>query len=532
MANRAPIRLVRSDGQATDERPPVDIQPELRISPDSRAVNVDRLDAAAHALPNVYQRSLGLVQIVEEQRPQLVAEGSPVIRPLNVHSLGTIIDRNVRCLVYRPKQREYFRGPCPVEIALLPFLHFGEWRGVRPISSVVEAPFFRPDGSVWQTAGYDPGTGYLYRPNGDFPRVAESPTRRDAEMALVSLRHVFCDFPYVSDAASIVPIACLLTILARAAIMGCVPMFLFEASVQGSGKTKQGDAVHIIATGRLPPHSTYPADETDQRKELLTMALSGAPVYFLDNVKGVFGGAPIEATVTSGELRQRLLGRSEDAIVRWLATVIATGNNMRPTRDVLRRSLISRLEPDVEDPSKGRTFQHHPLLPWVFAERPRLIVAALTILRAYACHGYPDAGTGRMESFDEWAQLVPGAIAFAGGPNCLDAIGQPEDAGTDDAEAVATIVRDLPRLSPDPISCKAMLASLYSKQREAGEPDGFDDLRTAIETLAPSRHGPPTPKALGDALKSVKGQVSAGHKLQCQKHVGTKRWYVEPVRRR
>ena len=533
--NRAPLRIVPKPPPPDDGGP--SLRPEVRITHTSRAENVDALDAAFFALPDAYQRSLQLVEVVVETRPGLVAQGTPVIRPLNQHSLGTLIDRHLRCMKWHEGTRtdplsEWRECAVPVDVALLPMLHCGRWRTPRPISAIVESPFLRPDWAIWQTAGYDPGTGYLYRPNATFPTVPENPTQEDGRTALLSLQHVFCDFPYTSAAAAAVPIACLLTILARAAINGNVPLFMFEASVQGSGKTKQGDAVHVIATGRLPAHSSFPQDEDEQRKELLGMALSGAPVYFLDNVKGLFGGAPLEAVLHTAELRQRVLGQTEQAVVRWLPVVIVTGNNMRPTRDILRRSLVSRLEPDVEDPTKGRTFQHHPLLPWVFAERERLIVAALTVLRAYACKGCPDTGAGNMESCDEWSRLVPGAIMFAGGPNVLDAIGQAEDAGTDDAEAVACIIRELPRLSIEPLTAKAIIQAVYPAPRHDEEPDGWDDFRTALEAIAPTRNGAaPTPKALGDALGSFKGQVSSGSRLVRRFLHGSRRWSVESVRR-
>ena len=508
------------------------VRPEVKMSATSRAANVDALESAFSVLPDAYQRSLQLVEVVEEQRPRLIAAGTPVIRPMNAHSLGVMVDRHMSCLGWKPKAKEWQPCAAPDKLALLPMLHYGRWRAARPLWSVVESPFFRPDHTIWQTAGYDEGTGYLYRPNAVFPLVPENPSQGDAKNCLTSLRHVFCDFPYVSDAASIVPIACLLTILARAAIDGNVPIFLFEASVRGSGKTKQGDAVHVIATGRLPPHSTFPADEAEQRKELLAMALTAAPVAFLDNIKGLFGGAPLEAAVTSGEMRQRILGRTELAVVPWLATIIGTGNNMTPTEDILRRSLVSRVEPEVEDPTKGRTFQHHPLIPWVFAERERLIVAALTILRAYAVKGCPDAGTGKMESFDEWAALIPGAIVFAGGPNVLEAIGNVDDAGTDEAAAIVTLIRELPRLSAEPIRAKAILALLYPAPKAGEPPDGWDDLRTAIEALTNPRPGQaPTAKQLGDALRDHKGRVSGGKKLTPRKIHGDMHWAVEALTR-
>jgi hypothetical protein len=504
------LRLV---GQPRPPEPPQDERPEVQVSYDL-ARNVDALDEAlGRSAEEVFQRALELVEVVTEKRPSLVSEGTPVLRKLNLHSVGVHVMRGVDTLVWKaPTKKDpggWVLGRPPADTALLPLLAFGRWRHIRPISGITEAPLFRPDGTIMQEAGYDPPTGYLFRPNALFPLVPSEPTQEDAKRALLSLQHVFCDFPYTSPAAAAVPIAALLTILARAAIDGPVPVFGFEASVQGSGKTMQGDIVHLIATGRLPPKSSFPETATDQRKELLSLALSGSPVGFFDNVKGVFGGAALEGLVTSGELRQRVLGASEDKVVRWLATIIVTGNNMHPTEDMIRRMLMCRIEPDTEDPTKRTQFAHDDLIGWVKAERERLIVAALTILRAYACKGYPDAGAGIMQSFHGWSKLVPGAIIYAGGPNVIETVGTAE-AGSDEAAAVSSMIRLLPIVcGKHPQTAREILTAMY-----AGSGEHADQLKEAIELLAPPKgSGETKPSALGLALRNRKGQVSGTQRI-------------------
>lgn len=512
-SRRQPLRLVGQDRAAPPAGGGPEERPEVQLTYDL-ARNVDALDEAlGRTAGEVFQRALELVEVVTERRPSLVSEGTPVLRKLNLHSVGTIVMRGVDTLVWKtPTKKDpggWVLGRPPADTALLPLLAFGRWAHVRPISGITEAPLFRPDGTIMQAAGYDPPTGYLFRPNATFPRVPDEPTQEDARNAMLSLQHVFCDFPYTSPAAAAVPIAALLTVLARAAIDGPVPVFGFEASVQGSGKTMQGDIVHLIATGRLPPKSSFPETATDQRKELLSLALSGSPVGFFDNVKGVFGGAPLEALVTSGELRQRVLGASEDKVVRWLATIIVTGNNMHPTEDMIRRMLMCRIEPDTEDPTKRTAFAHDDLVGWVKAERERLIVAALTILRAYACKGYPSAGTGVMQSFHAWSKLIPGAIVYVGGPNVIETVGTAE-AGSDEAAAVSAVIKLLPIVcGKHAMSSREILSLMYAASGEHA-----DQLKEAVELLAPPKgNGETKPQALGIALRARKGQVSGTSRI-------------------
>ena len=521
-----------------------DPRPEVRLGGDSYK-NVTALDAAlAEHAPDVFHRSLSLVEVVAESKPGPVAIGAPTLRALTRYSLETHISRYLRCVRWQKPDKqaismasltgaeakgEWVPTRAAPDTALLPMLSFGRWQLIRPIAGVVEAPIFRPDGTIAQDPGYDPATGYLYRPSGEFPPVPDHPTQADAQLALMSLRHVFCDFPYVNEAASYVPIAALLTILARAAISGNVPVFAFEASIQGSGKTKQADAVHIIATGRLGAHGDFPHEDEEQRKAMFSSARSGAPVAFFDNVKGRFGGSAIENAITTGEIRQRVLGASEDATAQWIATVLVTGNNMTMTEDMLRRSLMCRIEPKEEDPTRRTNFEHPDLLDWVTSERSRLLVAALTILRAFACKGFPDAGLGTMQSFNAWSRLVPPAIAFAGGANVLAAVGNVgESGGTDEAGAFALLVRELPRLSSNPITAKGILDALYPAPRSDEAPDGWDGVREAIEIVCPPRGNlPPDAVRFGLALKARIGQVSAGLRFgSSPNRAGTRTYYV------
>ena len=291
--------------------------------------------------------------------------------------------------------------------------------------------------------------------------------------------------------------------------------------------------MHLIATGRVGAHSSFPHDEDEQRKAVLSCAMSGAPVAFFDNVKGTFGGEAIEGVVTSGELKQRILGLSADVTVPWLATILVTGNNMTMTEDMLRRLLMCRIEPIDEDPSKRSVFAHPDLLDWVKESRPQLIVAALTILRSFTSHGYPDAGVLTMQSFNSWSRLVAGAIKFAGGGDVVETRGTEGSGGSDEAGAVAVFIRDLHKLSPGKaVSTKGILDAIYPAPQKDDDADDWGDLREAIETLAPGRGSfMPDTKRLGEAIRRHLGQVSDGLKLSFRISHKTRKWIVEAIDR-
>ena len=66
------------------------------------------------------------------------------------------------------------------------------------------------------------------------------------------------------------------------------------------------------------------------------------------------------------------------------------------------------------------------------------------------------------------------------------------------------------------MSAKAAIAALYSRDRLQGyaQPDGFDELREAIEVLVPTRPGwPPNARKLGNQLRGFKDRIVGGSRL-------------------
>ena len=96
------------------------------------------------------------------------------------------------------------------------------------------------------------------------------------------------------------------------------------------------------------------------------------------------------------------------------AVFFASGNNMVFQGDMARRVVPIDLDPKIERSEERDNFRYSPLLPWILKERPRLVVAALTILKAYFAAGCPFQGVKPLGSFEEWSRLVRQALIWAG----------------------------------------------------------------------------------------------------------------------
>lgn len=387
-----------------------------------------------------------------------------------------------------------------------------EW--ARPLDGITEAPFLRCDGTICQTPGYDGPSATLYEPNAPFLPIADAPTHEDACRALAELREPFREFPFRAGPDRDVPIGALLTVLGRRAIEGPVPAFCFDATGKASGKSLIAKVVYRIATGASMPPLTWPKSDEEVEKMLGAEALSGnSPIVGFDDISIPIEGGPLNKMLTVEErTKMRILGKSETPVLPWLSVLFFTGNNLSVRGDTQRRALITRLEPPTARPEL-RTFDRERLLQWVASERLRLLSAGLTLLRAYVVAGRPRV-VPLLGTFESWAELVPNALAWAGGENLLGAFVTAQESHDPFRASVTTILdawpkflQTYPKLAEgEGLTLRDLQRTLYP-EHETG-PDGYDNFREALETLAPGKTGRVTfdRNHLGRILGQLRGQ--------------------------
>lgn len=421
------------------------------------------------------------------------------------------------------------------------------WKeGVRELDHIIEAPTIRPDGSLVVVPGYDESMRLLYWPNSAFPAIPEHPTKEDAMDALTALREVWENFPCESEADRSILIAAVITMVCRAAIAGPVPAFAVSANIKGSGKTKALSMACLIATGRDGATKAWPAEEAELEKLLDTAAIEGASYVFLDDLDAPFGGAALRTYLTSTVVQPRDFGRKRSMVCPWRGVILTTGNNLQLGRDIDRRTVVCRMLSDDEKPyvmtdeQAAKRFAHYPLEPWVAANRPRLVCAALTLVRAWILAGRPRGSQPALGSFEAWSRLVPDCIEWAGGANPLErAIESAGENENEEDKAFAAVLRGVQRLDPQcsGLKAKSILGLLYpgGAPPKAGEgpPDGFDDLRDAIESVVKrkSSKGVPDGSGLSYWLRSRRNQRKSGLALECRKdRDDIAYWYVRDVK--
>ena len=288
-------------------------------------------------------------------------------------------------------------------------------RASGPLVAVAGSPFPRPDGTLVEAAGYDAHTGVLLRPTIDFPSVPSSPDREQAERAWDRLKEYVADFPFEGEDDRAVFLAGLLTVIARPAIDGPVPGIAVIGNRAGTGKGLLIDVMAIPDTGRPVPASSYPDDTAEAAKVKTAIALGGDPVVHFDNLAegSAYGNSALDSALTARETNERLLGGNARPVLPLRPAWFLSGNNLAPASDAYRRWLVCNLVTPLEHPEGRTDLARRDLLLDVIHDRGSIVRDALTILRAHSLAGRPDGGWGRMGSFENWDEVVRGAVWYA-----------------------------------------------------------------------------------------------------------------------
>jgi putative DNA primase/helicase len=205
----------------------------------------------------------------------------------------------------------------------------------------------------------------------------------------------------------------------------------------------------------------------------------------------------------------------------------ATGNNLRLRGDVLRRVIPCRLEPGEERPEERRDFTiEGDLLAHVRRERPRLVAAALTLLKAHALAGRPRGDLAPLGSFEGWSDVVRAAVWWA---TDIDPCGPRAELRDDDPDSIArkALVHGWAEL---PDAAEGVTVAEALKHLD-DNPTRFEQLYNTL--LERSRNDfLPSRNSIGMYLRANKGRVVEGLVLESiNAGKNTKAWRVRPASR-
>jgi hypothetical protein len=510
-------------------------------------------DAAEQALIEanlpIFQRGdVGLVQPVSREVPashgrMTIAAG---LIDLNIHSATDHLCAVAEWERFDGRAEDWVRTNPPAAVVQILLHRHGRFT-LPSVVGVITTPTMRRDGSLLTAPGYDPATRlyHVAEPGLRLHSAVHNPTKRDAEGALRLLSDLLTEFPFTRTArpdgqmlevSKSVALSAIITPVVRGA-MSVAPLHAFNAHAPGSGKSYLADVVSTVSTNRPCPVISAAADEAETEKRIAGLLLAGYPIVSLDNVNGELGGDLLCQAVERPLLRIRRLGASDITEIESCVTMYATGNGLRVRGDMVRRSLVAELDPEMERP-ETRKFSGDPVAT-VQADRSRYVSACIIIVRAYLLAGRPGL-LPSIASFSHWSDLVRSALVWLG---CPDPAISMEAAREDDPEL--TELREVMEAWDEAISSepKTIRAAAEIASRTVVKPDENGDhrgygpaevqwpaLNDAFNRIAGARGSVDTAK-LGKWMLSKAGRIIGGRRFQKDgKTDGTVRWKLSKVR--
>lgn len=469
-----------------------------------------------------------------------------IIRPPSMPRLQQVGSSRARslaadvCQYLRPKVTKD-GTKAPAEKVLPP-----EWLGVTittlpsfdhiPVmNALVCAPTLRPDGALIWEKGYDVSSG-IYLASDLKIQVPENPTQEDAHASATALLDLISDFSFTNPAGKSVWLAGVLSVAARHAFNGPVPIVIIDASKRGSGKSLLADVASVITRGVKASRMIYTDDDVEMDKRITSLALAGEQTVLIDNVVGKLASPPLDAAITSDSYSGRVLGKTEMPSMSMKIVWWVTGNGLVIGADMSRRAILARLEPDTdrpedrEGPRPGSRWKYPHLLDYTLEHRAELLGHALTIVRAYLAAGRPNQGLKPMGSFEAWSSVIRSAIVWAGAEDPCATVKDAREADFDD-HALRMMVRCWP------VKNGVVTASMLIEWAEIIPPLGVDQEKRAffertktiremwraalLEWLPAKRGDLPTARELGYALRGIKGSVIGNYRIDALPHTSS-----------
>jgi len=411
----------------------------------------------------------------------------------------------------------------PADQVLSAVLARRSWPELPVLHRIISTPVLRPDGTLLQTPGYDPATGFLLAGRTHLDPVPDQPTPEQVAEAREFLLNVFLrDFPWRSDADRANYLGLLATPIIRPFTRALSPFAVIDATMPGSGKTILSGCAGMLSGQRV---LTWTDSEEELRKAVTTVLADQVGVVVFDNLEEghVINSAVLARLVTERTWTDRKLGTNAASTFPNDRLWMATGNNLRVGGDMASRSVWVRLDPDCPRPEARGGFTIPNLDTWILDPGNQAIVLRhlLVLILDWTAHGAPTStSVPQMRQFTRWAQYVGGLLEHHGVGGFLANAEESRELDDDAAEWRAFLLRWHQLYGPKPVSAGDL--------RATAEPDtGLDPWHGAFPTTNTGKLL--SAKSLGRRLTGQIGRWRGDIVLRSaiDSHAGARTYWVE-----
>ncbi len=493
---------------------------EARHKPVIRVIPGDLhrvVDAAEQELANRgrHYQAGGLIVSVQTDP----TSGDPSIVPTSLPALTRDLSVAATWEKYDGRAEDWVRCDPPTRHAAILY-NAQSFRYLPPLSGVARQPYFREsDGALITQPGYDRETQRF----GVFDArqfVIGDPTPDAARAALALLEELLTEFHFVDPTDKAAALAAMFTAVVRPTLPHA-PGFHVRAPVMGSGKTYLCELIGACAGPGGNAKVSYPTSPEEATKVILSLLLtSPAVVEFDDMDTDWVPHGTIKRMLTAEHITDRILGVSKTATVSTRTLFLGSGNNVGPTRDLLRRVLTIHIDPRCATPAT-MSYAGSPVEK-VRRSRGQFVSAVLTIIQAWRAAGSPRPKADSIVTFDgPWSDYCRYPLMWLDHP--------------DPATALLAQVRRDPEgdaLGGLMTEWHAVFGSTPTTVRKAvkAATSGQSNLFDAMREFPVEERGEINQSKLGWLLKKNANRIVGGFEFQQAEADGRNAWRVMAVK--
>ena len=406
----------------------------------------------------------------------------------------------------------------PDKVARVLLTDRGRWKVLPVLNGIVQTPFLRVDGSICETPGYDPASKLLFKTDVTFPPIPQYPSRNDALAAIELYEDLIKTFPFVGSASRSVALTAMYTSLDRCS-MSTAPLHAFNSPVARTGKSKLVDLCAVLATGERMAVIGQGYSDDEFVKCLDAALLAGHRAISIDNCERPLKSDHLCRILTQTKVNLRTLGSSTLVEILMNSAMFATGNNLTFSGDVIYRALMCSMDANTEHPGL-RPFESD-VIAEAQARRVELVVAALTILRAWHIAGARPASPPPFGGFEDWSFRIREPLIWLGRADPCETCAEIQGSDPHRAELLA-VIEQWKRL--------LVLDQGYTVQQIISQALVDTDFHNALLAVATSRSSAAVNGTrLGIWLNRIKGKIVGGLRvIQCGYAQGCQLWMLTP----
>jgi hypothetical protein len=344
--------------------------------------------------------------------------GEPGVRkfiPLGNERARILVDSNMRLGKWGKVKGGEHDGehvchfiPCSKDLASLVIEHTSTHPAIRNIRLISNHPVYLPG---WQlaTPGYSDGVYY-----DEPPELQDLQPETDSNFIQQHLSDLLIDFPFHSEADRQNFIGLLLTPIIRPAIADNVPLHLILAPLERTGKSKLAEQVlGVIVRGEKVDATTMPEHEEEFEKRVTSLLVEGESIIHLDNIREFVDSAVLASLLTANTVKGRLLGQSKMLRLPNTLTVVGSGNNVKATGEIVKRTIPIVLQPKDDRPEERRDFVHPDLENYLRSVRKITLQCLLGMVEIWKASGRRKHPR-RLGGFERWSETVGGIMQACG----------------------------------------------------------------------------------------------------------------------